>query len=271
MSFDPLGVLLENNNLITASNLLIACGGMTYQSTGSTGTAYKWAIKAGHKVSEPKPSLTGYLSTDPWIKNLAGLSLKDIELKLFSEQVLIAQEKGALLFTHWGITGPGVFKISSLAANKPQKELYLKINLFAEEKTDQLKTKLKNYWQAHSKRKVINCLDEFVSERLANYIIESVFSNLQKTVSEINNKEFGLLISYLSELKININGKRPSGEEIVTAGGVCLNEIEPQTMASKLVKGLYFAGEVLDVDGFTGGYNLQAAWSTGWLAGNSII
>ena len=120
-------------------------------------------------------------------------------------------------------------------------------------------------------KKVINCLDEFVSERLANYIIESVFSNLQKTVSEINNKEFGLLISYLSELKININGKRPSGEEIVTAGGVCLNEIEPQTMASKLVKGLYFAGEVLDVDGFTGGYNLQAAWSTGWLAGNSII
>lgn len=273
LCLSPLGAILQNDCLIQAQNLLIASGGMSYRQTGSTGDAYEWAIKAGHTINQPKPSLIGYLSPDDSIKEMAGLSLIEAGLKIFASDNLLAQEKGALLFTHWGVTGPGVFKISSLAANhkaKLSQELFLKINLFPNYKKSDLENKLKNSWLTHKKRKIINCLDEFVSERLAKYIVNKVFTNLNKTVSEISKNEFSFLVEHLMALKINLNGIRPSGEEIVTAGGIYLNEIEPQTMASKLIKGLYFAGEVIDVDGFTGGYNLQAAWSTGWLVGQNI-
>ncbi len=266
------GIVLENGEIIYSKNILVSCGGMSYQKTGSTGDAYEWAIKAGHKVIKAQPSLTGYLSSDNWVHNLKGLTLANIKLTLCHNSKKIAEQTGGLLFTHWGITGPGVFKISSLAAgqdyNQGIYELFL--NLFPDLKVADLENALKEKWKNNARKKVINCLENVCPERLKDEILSQISLNTQKTLSEISKKELGQIVESLIKLKINISGIRPSGEEIVTAGGLEFNEINPNTMQSKIVNGLYWAGEVLNVDGFTGGFNLQSAWTTGWVAGNSV-
>jgi predicted Rossmann fold flavoprotein len=233
------------------------------------------------------------LSPAKWVHALKGLTLTEVDLQLFYAQslndfdslnnkscnqnnnhqsILIAKQKGALLFTHWGISGPGVFKITSLAAGTNYAEgiFILKINLLPNIKKEELREVLKEKWKASPKRKVINAIEGLIPARLEGYIVSSMLWNPEKTYGEISNAELDQLIQYITALQIPINGIRPSGEEIVTAGGIDLNEIDSKTMQSKIVSGLYFAGEVIDIDGFTGGFNLQASWSTGWVAGNSI-
>ncbi len=266
------GVKLQSGESIFADNILVACGGMSYSQTGSTGDAYKWATSAGHKVIEPKASLTGYLSSDKWVHELSGLSL-NCKISLFKENKKFAEESGPVLFTHWGLSGPGIFKISSLAAgsNYKQSGFHLELNLLPELKESDLQEKLRTSWKTNPKRKVVNAIEGFIPKRLEEFIIQRTFPFPAKTVSEISKEENTKLLNYLCRLKVNISGTRPSGEEIVTAGGVCLDEVNPKTMESKLISGLYWAGEVLDIDGFTGGFNLQAAWSTGWVAGDSVL
>lgn len=253
-------------------NLLIACGGMSYQHTGSSGDAYQWARNFGHSVVQPKVSLTGFLSPQKWVHELKGLALPDVELSLWKDEKIIAKQKGALLFTHWGITGPGVFKISSLASgtNYASGKFTMQVNSFPALKEAVLREKLKEHLQQNIKRKVVNALEGLLPNRLEKYIISQMQWNTNKNNAEISKIEFNQLMSFLHSLKIEIAGTRPSGEEIVTAGGVELSEIDSKSMQSKIVPGLYWAGEVLDIDGFTGGFNLQAAWSTGWVAGNSV-
>lgn len=266
------GIVLQNETIIYARNILVSCGGMSYQKTGSTGDAYEWAIKAGHKVIKAKPSLTGYLSPDAWIHNLKGLTLPNIKLSLYQNSKKIAEHSGGLLFTHWGITGPGIFKISSLAAGQDyNSDIYtLYLNLLPDLTREDLENLLKEKWKNNARKKVINCLEGICLERLKNEILLQIGINTQKTLSEISKKELNQIIESLMKLKINITGIRPSGEEIVTAGGIELNEINSNTMQSKIINGLYWAGEVLNIDGFTGGFNLQSAWTTGWIAGNSV-
>ena len=290
---DLFHIYLQNEESYLSKNVLIACGGMSYQVTGSSGDAYEWAKYFGHKVIQPKPSLMGYLSPAKWVHALKGLTLTEVDLQLFYAQslndfdslndkkynqninhksILIAKQKGALLFTHWGISGPGVFKITSLAAGTNYAEgiFILKINLLPNIKKEELREVLKEKWKASPKRKVINAIEGLIPARLEEYIVSSMLWNPEKTYGEISNTELDQLIQYITALEIPINGIRPSGEEVVTAGGIDLNEIDSKTMQSKIVSGLYFAGEVIDIDGFTGGFNLQASWSTGWVAGNSI-
>ncbi|MDX1920433.1 MAG: NAD(P)/FAD-dependent oxidoreductase [Candidatus Caenarcaniphilales bacterium] len=269
-------LILSDGTELLCKNLIIACGGMSYQKTGSSGDAYGWAVKAGHQIVPPKASLTGLVSKDVWVHELKGLALPEIELKLFANDYLLAKECGALLFTHWGVSGPGVFKITSLAAGSDYSsgkyELFL--NLFPKEKPQKLKESLRQSlrqtWRENPRRRTKNCLDKMFPERLQETILSFVFLNPEKTCAEISNSELEQIVEHLTNLKINIAGICPSGEEIVTAGGVCLDEVDSKTMESKLQKGLYWVGEVLDLDGFTGGYNLQAAWSTGFVAGSSV-
>jgi predicted Rossmann fold flavoprotein len=267
-----LGIQLIDGSLIESKNILVACGGMSYQKTGSTGDAYQWAVEAGHKVIPAKPSLTGLLTQEKWLHELKGVSLQNIELKLENQVGLSVKETGAFLFTHWGITGPGIFKITSLAAGTDysQNQCILILNLVGK-KPHEVESGLKEAWQRSPKRKALNCLNGLLPERLEKTIIERIVLNTGKTCAEISKLELHKLSEFLTALKVPISGSRPSGEEIVTAGGVCLDEVDPKTMESRLVKGLYWAGEVLDIDGFTGGYNLQSAWSTGHLAGENII
>jgi predicted Rossmann fold flavoprotein len=266
------GVELEGNKTLNALNIAVTCGGMSYQKTGSSGDAYNWAVEAGHTVVKPKASLTGLVSSASWVHELKGVSLPDIQLSLYCNGQVIAKENGALLFTHWGVSGPAVFKITSLAAGSDytQGEFVLKVNFFPSQKRAAVTEMLKLFWKENPKRKTINCLDGILTNRLEKTILELSAINTNKTFSELSNAESERLTSLLTELAIPINQTRPSGEEIVTAGGICLDEINPTTMESKIVKGLYWAGEILDIDGFTGGYNLQAAWSTGWLLGQSV-
>jgi predicted Rossmann fold flavoprotein len=266
------GLELTDGETLKAKNILVACGGMSYQKTGSTGDAYEWAIKAGHTVMPAKASLTGLLTSESWVHELKGLTIPAAELSLQGQSGKLAKESGALLFTHWGLSGPGIFKISSLAAGTDYKndKCSLLVNLLPGQKQSQIIQNLREIWQVNPKRKAINCLNGIVPDRLEKTLVVKVIANTSKTCAEISNLELVSLYELVARLKIPVTGTRPSGEEIVTAGGVRLDEVDPKTMESRKVKGLYWAGEVLDIDGFTGGYNLQAAWSTGWLAGKSI-
>jgi predicted Rossmann fold flavoprotein len=282
-------LLVDGSEKITGfESLIITCGGMAYQKTGSSGDAYKWSLKAGHKVSNPKPSLLGFVFEKLSIKDLQGLAFKELELSFVANNKKLFTETEAAVFTHWGdfggISGPVAFRISSLTAGFDylNNQCFLQLNFFPALSRNDLEKQLKTQWQGNSKRKLINCLQSFVTERLQNFLMDCIQKqefltrheieeiNLNKTCSEISKKELNLILDLLTAFKIPILGIRPSGEEIVTAGGVVLDEVCSKTMKSKLITNLYWAGEVLDLDGFTGGYNLQAAWSTGFVAGSSI-
>ena len=267
-----LGVELKatdnKKNVIYADKLIIATGGISYPITGSTGDGYKFAESMGHRLKKTYPSLVPLnIQEINIIKDLQGLSLKNIEVKIYLKDKQIYKDFGELLFTHFGVSGPVILSASSfcntyLSANK----LLLKIDLKPALNFTQLDDRLLRDFSEFNNKQFKNSLDKLLPRKLIPIIINLSNINPEKKVNIISKEERHNLVELLKGLTFNITSTRGFNEAIITQGGIDVSEINPSTMESKLVSGVFFAGEVLDVDGLTGGYNLQAAWSTGYLA-----
>ncbi|MGI6144282.1 MAG: NAD(P)/FAD-dependent oxidoreductase [Peptococcia bacterium] len=255
---------------VACEAVIVATGGKSYAATGSTGDGYKWAKALGHTVIPPRPALVPLNIHESWVKELQGLALKNVEVKLLQADKLLGKEFGEMLFTHFGVSGPVILTLSYLVVEKAtQQGLHLEINLkpaLDEQKLDQ---RLKRDFQKYQRKQLQNALVDLLPQRLIPVVISLSAIAPTKFVHQITKEERRAIIKTLRNLKMTVLGPRSLSEAIVTAGGVSLQEVNSGTMESKLIQGLYFAGEVLDVDGYTGGFNLQAAFSTGYLAGES--
>lgn len=253
---------------IESQAVIVATGGKSYPATGSTGDGYKWAMELGHKVISPKPSLVPLNIKEDWVKQLQGLALKNVEVTLTQGEKVIGKEFGEMLFTHFGVSGPVILTLSRQVVEKESRQdLFLRINLKPALEQDKLDKRLQRDFQKHQRKQIQNALDELLPQRLIPVVISQSEISPEKFVHQITKEERVRLLQSLRDLKMSVLGPRSLVEAIVTAGGVSLREVNPSSMESKLIKGVYFAGEVLDIDGVTGGYNLQAAFSTGYLAG----
>lgn len=263
-----LGIVVKDEGFLVKTNkdnfyfdkVVIAIGGHA---------GFALAEKLGHKIIEPRPALTGLITVENF-KNLQGVSLKDIEARIFYRDKKFAPQyelKGDLIFTHEGISGPLAYKISSICAREEynkQSPLIIKFDLFGHG----LNPCFQELLNSNSKKDIKNLISEFVPKSLAEYILKANKVNLDEKCCNINGQTRDLILKSLQEFEITVISPAKEGE-IVTSGGVCLNEIDAKTMQSKIVKGLYFCGEVIDIDGFCGGFNLQNCWSTGFIAGQN--
>ena len=270
------GVQLAGKQIIRGSAVVLATGGLSYQHTGSTGDGYRLAVEAGHSLIQPFPTSVPLVSNDKIIKNklLQGISLMDSELSLYDHQgKFLKAEKGDLIFTHFGISGPAALRISryvSLALSKnADQNLQLRIDLFPELSTEQLFTKVMEQLERHPQKYVLNGLEGLLPERVLNTLAEEQSTIKSTKTIEVSKKELRSLVNRMKGLTMAIEGTRPLNEAVVTGGGINTKEIEPKSFSSKLLEGLYIVGELLDIDGYTGGYNLQAAFTTGYVAGKA--
>ena len=271
-----LGVELDDGKEIKADKIILATGGKSYPVTGSTGDGYRIAKDLGHTITKIEPSLVPLTSHDEVCKKLQGLSLRNVAIQLQICDKVVYKDFGEMLFTHFGVSGPIVLSASSylvktknieqiLKEDKVELEIDLKPAL-SEEKLD---ARILRDFDEQKNKQFKNSLDKLLPQKLIPVIIEKTNINESKKINEITKQERQKLVNELKHFKISINGTRPIEEAIVTSGGINIKEINPKTMESKLINGLYFAGEIIDVDCLTGGYNLQVAWSTGYTAGIS--
>ena len=262
------GVKLSGKN-IYADRVIVCTGGVSYPNTGSTGDGYDFAREAGHTVIPPKPSLVPLVTEEKWVRDLMGLGLKNIAVTLKNDNgKKVYEDFGELLFTHFGVSGPVVLSMSSHIKNI-NSERHLEIDLKPALDEETLDARILRDFEKYSKKHLVNALDDLLPKALVPVVIKNAELEEHKAVCEITHTERLRLVHTLKHLSLTLKAFRPVEEAIVTSGGVKVSEINPSTMESKKVKGLYFAGEVIDVDGYTGGYNLQAAFSTGYLAGMS--
>ncbi len=262
-----LGVKTDKGN-ITADKVIVCTGGKSYPGTGSTGDGYRFARHAGHTVIEPKPSLIPVITKEKWVGDAKGLSLKNIRLTAYnSDNKKVYSDFGEMLFTHFGISGPLVLSMSAYLENIGREEYRIEIDLKPALSNELLRSRLIRDFEKYKNRRLINSLDDLLPKALIPVIVSLSGIEPRKRVNTITRSERDEICVILKHVPLTAIGVRPIEEAIVTSGGVKVSEINPYTMASKLVHGLYFAGEVIDVDGYTGGYNLQAAFSTGYLAG----
>ena len=261
------GVRLASGDTVKADKVIVATGGMSYQTTGSTGDGYDFARKAGHKATKLTPALVPFEIKEDFCKQLMGLSLRNVAVKMTADGKKIYEDFGEMLFTHFGISGPVVLSASSYIGKYQGKELKFMIDLKPALNKDQLDHRVLKDFNKALNKDFVNSLDNLLPKKLIPVIVELSGIPEHKKVNEITKKERETLVSLLKRLELTITGVRGFKEAIITQGGVNVKEIDPGTMESKKVKGLYFAGEVLDLDAVTGGFNLQIAWSTGYLAG----
>lgn len=257
-----------------ADAVVIATGGKSYPATGSTGDGYILAAEVGHKITDIRPSLVPIVTEESWVKDLMGLSLRNVELSVIAKNKVQAKMFGEMMFTHFGITGPIVLSLSHTVGKLMRKKnigvIGLDINLKPALSPETLDKRLQKDFDLYSKKQLINGMKDLLPSRLIPLIIELSGIDPQKPINQISKEERQQLGYMLQHMPLTVKGLRPVEEAIVTAGGISLKEFNPKTMESKLVKGLYGAGEVLDIDAFTGGYNLQAAFSTGYVAAMHI-
>jgi len=263
-------VVLKSGRKIECDSVIVATGGASYPLTGSTGDGYRFAQEGGHTVVEPKPSLVPLVIRDSWIKSLMGLSLKNVEIKITDEKgKKVFTDFGEMLFTHFGISGPIVLSASAHMRDLDKQHYTVHIDLKPALTHEQLdKRILRDFSQIQNKH-LVNALDALLPKKLIEPFLESIKLDKHKSVNQIREEERKVLVEGLKDIRLEVKGFRPLSEAIVTSGGVHVKEINPSTMESKLVKGLYFAGEVIDADAYTGGFNLQIAYSTGYLAGEN--
>ena len=268
------GVALEDNTIMKADAVVLATGGISYPSTGATGDGYRFAEGLNHKIVEPSPSLVPFEVQESWVTEMQGLALKNVSITIEREGKKLYSDFGEMLFTHFGVSGPMI--LSASASIKPayfrdfEHEMSLKIDLKPALDKEQLdKRILKDFEEAKNKQ-YKNSIQKLLPSKMIPIIIKLSGIDPDKQVNEITREERAKLVSLLKGLPMTIIGLRGWNEAIITKGGVSVKQVNPSTMESKLVKGLYFAGELLDLDAMTGGYNLQIAWSTGYRAGSSI-
>lgn len=263
----------NHHQQVTASKLIIATGGKSYPITGSTGDGYKFAKQFGHDIVTPSPALSALYASDEFIVDLAGLTLKNVQLSFFAEQKKFFEVFGEMLFTHQGISGPVVLTASKYVYEhiKEKQEVKVVIDLKPALSEAQLRARLERELQDLYRKEYQSLLKELLPNSLIDLCLTQTNIDPHRKNSSLSEKEIQTIIFWLKNFTINISGVAPLELGIVTAGGVSLKQIDPATMQSKLVKNLYFAGEVLDLDAPTGGFNLQAAFSTGYLAGLSAV
>lgn len=251
------------------SRIIIATGGASYPGTGSSGDGYTLAKQAGHTVIPPRPSLVPLNTIEPWVEELAGLSLKNIQLTAKAEGKIICRLFGEMLFTHFGVSGPVILSAShDLAPYIPRDKVELFINLKPALNPQQLDERLQRDFLKFSRKQFQNSLGELLPASLIPVFVRLSAIEPEKSVNQITKAERGRIKELLMALPLTVRSTRGLSEAIITAGGIDIREVDPKTLGSKLMPSLYFAGEVLDVDGLTGGYNLQIAWSTGFAAGH---
>ena len=260
----------QKQHFVDADAVIIATGGISYPATGSTGDGYRFAKTCGHKVTELFPALVPMEVKEWYAKELQGLSLKNIEIHITDGKKKLYDEFGEMLFTHYGVTGPVILSASSIVGKTlEKKELVLHIDLKPALAEEQLDKRLLREFEANHNKQFKNAIDSLLPAKLRPVIIELSGIEEEKKVHEITKEERLNLLRLIKDFHMTLTGLRGYNEAIITKGGISVKEIDPGTMESKLIKNLYFAGEVLDLDAVTGGYNLQIAWSTGYLAGIS--
>lgn len=266
-----IGVKLADGRTLEADCVILATGGISYPLTGSTGDGYRMAKALGHTVTELTPSLIGLECHEGFCTRLAGLSLKNVTLSVFEDgkKKPLYKEMGELLFTHTGISGPLTLSASAHLRNMGKREYFAEIDLKPALDETQLDKRILRDFEDSSNRDFANSLDKLLPKSIIPVIINMSGIEPHIKVNQISREHRRLLINAVKHFKLNITGFRPIEEAIVTSGGISVKEIDPATMMSKLISGLFFAGEVIDVDAYTGGFNLQIAFSTGLLAGES--
>ena len=265
-------VTLKNGKSIECDSLLIATGGASYPLTGSTGDGYVIAEKLGHTVTEIKPSLVPLECHEGFCTRLSGLSLKNVVLSAFEKgkKKPVFKEMGEMLFTHFGISGPLVLSASSYMRYMGKKEYYVEIDLKPALTNEQLDSRILKDFSENSNKDFSNSLDKLLPKSLIPIIVNLSGISSDTKVNQINREQRNTLVNLLKHFTLNITRPRPVEEAIITSGGISVKEINPATMESKIINGLYFAGEIIDVDALTGGFNLQIAFSTGYLAGQNM-
>lgn len=257
----------ENHNF---DKLILSTGGKSYPTTGSTGDGYIFAEKMGHTVTEIRPSLVPIEIKDNWTKSLQGLSLKNITLKAFKKDKLIHEEFGEMIFTHFGISGPIVLSTSNFLSRYKDLNFYFKIDLKPALDFDTLDKRILRDFEKYNNKQLKNSLNDLLPQKIIPIIILLSKIDEKTIVNQITKGQRYKLISTIKDLSMDFKNFRPIEEAIITSGGVSTKEINPSTMESKIVPNLFFAGEIIDVDALTGGFNLQIAYSTGHLAGINV-
>ncbi len=264
------GVILADGSAIPAEAVIVATGGLSYRTTGSTGDGHRMAEELGHRVKACEPALVPLVIREECCKKLQGLSLKNVSLTMSCGKKKLYQGFGEMLFTHYGVSGPLVLSASSfLGKRKGEEALLLTVDLKPALSEEQLDKRILRDFEENLNRQFKNALNGLYPSKLISVMIERSGIDPEKKVHEITRQERRRLSELTKAFTLHVREKRGFDEAVITQGGVSVKEINPSTMESRLVRGLYFAGEVLDLDGLTGGFNLQIAWSTGYLAGIS--
>jgi predicted Rossmann fold flavoprotein len=259
-------VITEKGNSIKADHFILCTGGLSYPQTGSTGDGYEFAKCAGHSIKNIKPSLVPIEIKEDFVKELQGLSLKNVELTLYKKNKVLYKEFGEMLFTHYGISGPIVLSGSRFV----DKDVTASINLKPALTEEELDKRIQRDFLKYTNKDFKNSLNELLPQKLIDTIIKLSNVDENKKVNSITKQERKNLVQLIQNLNMTVKGLRPIAEAIITAGGVDTREVDPSSLKSKIVKNMSFAGELLDVDGYTGGFNIQIALSTGYLAGKNI-
>lgn len=268
------GAMLTDGRILEADRVIVCTGGLSYPSTGSTGDGYRFAEETGHMVTECSPSLVPFDVKESWCRELMGLSLRNVQARLLEDGREVYRGFGELLFTHFGVSGPLILSASSFYCKKQGKagkgkagETVLYIDLKPAMDAEQLDRRLLRDFEQNKNRQFKNALGDLFPGKLIPVMVELSGIWPEKKVNEITREERRRFAELIKKLPLTVTGTRSYAEAVITRGGVSVKDINPSTMESKKVKGLYFAGEVLDLDALTGGFNLQIAWSTGHLAG----
>ncbi len=262
-------VILSSGKKLSASAVIIATGGVSYAATGSTGDGYRFAETFGHTCVETKPSLVPLVIKQTWCRDLQGLSLKNTGLKMYSGKKMIYEDFGEMLFTHFGVSGPMILSASRYFYNKKDNDCRIVLDLKPALSEDELDARLIREFDENHEKHFINVLPNLLPAKLVPVMAFLSGIDPHKKCGDITKEERRNLVTLLKNLEMDVVGTRGFEEAIITKGGINVKEISPKTMMSKIVPGLFFAGEVTDLDALTGGFNLQIAWSTGFVAGES--
>lgn len=265
------GVQLKDETIVKGDSCIVATGGLSYASTGSTGDGYRFAKESGHHVTQLRPALVPMEAKEPYVQELQGLSLRNVNIRILDDKKVIYNEFGEMLFTHYGVSGPLMISASSKVGDLLlKKNLTLSIDLKPALSFEQLDARVLRDFNDNRNKQFKNGIDKLFPAKLKPVILERSGIDPEKKINEINREEREHFVRLIKDFRLTLTGLRSFKEAIITKGGVNVKEIDPGTMESKIIDHLYFIGEVLDLDALTGGFNLQIAWSTAYMAGNAI-
>lgn len=266
--YQCIGVSLKDKTTRMAEHVIVTTGGLSYASTGSTGDGYEFARKIGHKVTKLQQSLVPFNTREEYVSQMQGLSLRNVIATFHHKDKVFYEEMGELLFTHFGISGPLVLSASAYMTNKMEaKDIRVTIDLKPALDEKKLDERILRDFEQMKNKEMKNALDKLLPSSMRKVVLSLTKISEDKKIHDVTKEERERLIKIVKAFQLSVDSLRSFNEAIITKGGIMVKEIDPSTMESKLCSGLYFAGEVLDLDALTGGYNLQIAWSTGYAAG----